>query len=353
MESRVRPRPSSPRVLSVGSLIFWGALATAWLELGRAAPAASALPPTSPTGRAAPRAPSGEGVEILATFDGPSYSYELAVDRCAATRGVEGCPMRVRLLAAGNVKDSVIFGEHACGAPARTAVDSLFGVASDTPAWSTTGRGCAVGVAARPVRVGPNEVALLVTQRQGLEHVGRKHWLFTARGGKVMSAWTSDDEGAGTALDVRIVASPRDATEDVAVIDVLPLEGDADGVAERITVRRQHWDAASGRIVASLMPEPDYPLYLAYVGPFKSVAAARDAGDHRHSACTIPFGIVPATLFPGLGLRGYLRGAVLTSREEADARKAAAGPCPAGLTPKIIEYVPKLEYSAREPTQLR
>jgi hypothetical protein len=52
------------------------------------------------------------------------------------------------------------------------------------------------------------------------------------------------------------------------------------------------------------MPDDDYPLFFAYVGPFKSIAAARDAGDRRYPACAVPFGILPAGLFPGLGLGG-------------------------------------------------
>ena len=254
--------------------------------------------------------------------------------------------MRVRLVAAGKVLDSAAFGLKACGEPSRTTVDKLFGVASDTPAWSSSGPGCSVGVAARPVRVAANDVALLVTQRQGWEHVVRKHWLFTARGGKLIGAWSADDE-AESDLDVRVVESPSGTTEDVAVIDVIKVEADPDGVAERIRVRRLHWDATIGRIIAVAMPDEDYPLFLTYVGPFKSVSVARNAGDSRHPACIIPFGIVPAALFPGLGLRGFLRAAVLTNRAEAEAKKTEAGQCPAALIPKIIEYVPKIEFSRR------
>jgi hypothetical protein len=288
---------------------------------------------------------------VLATFDGPSASFELAIDRCATepsqdAAAEERCPIRVRLVAAGKVLDSVPFGLPACGEPSRTTVDSLFGIASNTPAWSTSVQKCAVAVAARPVRVAPEAIGLLATQRQGWEHVARKHWLFTVRGGKLVTAWSADDEGESN-LEVRVVESPSGTTDDVAAIDVRKVEGDPDGVAERIRVRRLHWDAPIGRIVATAMPEADFPLFLAYVGPFKSVASARDAAERRQPKCIIPFGIVPASLFPGLGLRGFLRGEVLTSRAEADARKTEAGQCPASLTPKIIEYVPKIEFSPR------
>ena len=60
-------------------------------------------------------------------------------------------------------------------------------------------------------------------------------------------------------------------------------------------------------------------------------------------------GIFPATLFPGLGLSGYLRAELLGSADEARDRTALAktGKCPATLIPKVIEYVPRVEYSAR------
>lgn len=113
-------------------------------------------------------------------------------------------------------------------------------------------------------------------------------------------------------------------------------------------MRRLHWDAQVGRIEVSVMPDPDFPLDVVFVGPFRTATAAREAGDRRHPKCSVPFRALPASLFPGLGLRGVLRGAVFTSRAEAEAARGAAGPCPPALTPKIIEYVPKVEYEPRK-----
>jgi hypothetical protein len=291
--------------------------------------------------QAAP-APAPVPTQTLTIFDGTNATFELAVDRC----GEQLCPIRLRMVAAGKVLDSVVFGEKACGEMSPTPVDWMFGVSSNTPAWVSSWRKCSIGVAAMPVRIAPNDVAVLVTQRQGWEHTIRKHWLIVAHGGKLTVAWSSDDEGRDD-LDVRVIASPDSTTEDVAVIDVINVEGDSKGLAERIRVRRLHWDPGVGRIVALPMPDEDYPLFLAYVGPFKSVAAAHDAYDRRHPTC-IPFGrILPASLFPGLGLHGFLRGAVFTNQAEADAAKADEGKRPAAIATKIIEYVPKVEFSRR------
>jgi hypothetical protein len=313
------------------------------------APAAARPAATAKTVTAGGPAPSG--VDILATFDGPAMSFELAIDRCGGRPSDQNpamgdCPMRIRLIAGGKVLDSTAFGEHACGEATPTTADWLFGVASDTSAWSTSWHQCAIGVAARPVRVAPDDLGVLVSQRQGSEHVARKHWLFIGRGGKVVLAWSSDEEGKSD-LDVRVVEAPNGQFEDVVVTDVVPVDGDPDEVTERIVVRRLHLDRLMGRVIPSIMPDADFPLYLAYVGPFKSLAAARDPGKARPPTCVIPFGIVPGSLFPGLGLRGYLRGAVLVRREEAEAKKIAAGRCPAAFSPKIIEYVPKVEFSPR------
>jgi hypothetical protein len=291
--------------------------------------------------QAAP-APAPVPTQTLIMFDGANATFELAVDHC----GEQTCPIRLRLVAAGKVLDSVAFGEKACGEMSPKRVDWMFGVASGTPAWDSSWRKCSVGVAAQGMRIAPNDVAVLVTQRHGWEHTIRQHWLFAARAGKLIVAWSSDAEGKYD-LDVRVIDSPDGTTEDVTTTQVINDEDAPNGLPERIRIRRLHWDAGVGRIVALPMPDEDYPLFLAYVGPFKSVAAARDAADRRHPECNIPFGTLSASLFPGLGLHGFVRGEVFVSRAEADATKTEAGQCPAALTPKIIEYVPKVEYSRR------
>ena len=295
--------------------------------------------------------PAPAQAQVLTTIGGPSYAYELVLDGCGRASRHAGapatCAMKVRLLVGGKVADSATFGEPACGPARPTSVDGLFGVSLDTPGWATAGPGCDEAMAAKAVRVGPNEVGLLVTQRDGGEHVGHQHWFFVNRGGKLFAAWSpASDNRSG--FDARVVSAPGGAYEDLALIDVVGVDGDADQAIERVVVRRLHWDAQSGGMVVSAMPDPDFPLYLVFVGPFRTAAAAREAGDPRYPKCSVPFRALPASLFPGLGLRGVLRGAVFTSREEAEVAKGAAGPCPPALRTKIIEYVPKVEYEPRK-----
>ena len=155
----------------------------------------------------------------------------------------------------GKVADSATFGEPACGPARPTSVDGLFGVSLDTPGWATAGPGCDEAMAAKAVRVGPNEVGLLVTQRDGGEHVGHQHWFFVNRGGKLFAAWSpASDNRSG--FDARVVSAPGGAYEDLALIDVVGVDGDADQAIERVVVRRLHWDAQSGGMVVSAMPDP-------------------------------------------------------------------------------------------------
>ena len=97
------------------------------------------------------------------------------------------------------------------------------------------------------------------------------------------------------------------------------------------------------------LPDADFPLYLSYLGPFKTAAAARALGAGGPATCALPSKILPGALFPGLRLTGYLRADVVGSAIEVEDRAAAskAGKCPPALDPKAIEYVPRLEFSPR------
>lgn len=201
------------------------------ISIAAAMAALSGLSPR-PSVAAAPAAGSTPApVQVLTTIIGPSYAYELVLDGCGraapAAAATAACAMKVRLLVGGKVGDSAAFGQPACGPARPTSADGLFGVALDTPAWATSGPGCDEAVAARAVRVGPHEVGLLITQRDGGEHVGHQHWLFVNRGGKLFAAWSPDSDSR-SGFEARVVSAPGGAYDDLALIDVVGVEGDAD-----------------------------------------------------------------------------------------------------------------------------
>lgn len=262
-----------------------------------------------------------------------------------------GCPVRVRLLVEGSVTDTAIFGAHVCGAPALGGDARRLGVGSRTQRWSTTAAGCAASVAAQPVRVAGNEViGLLIAQAQGGEPAApHEQRLFVERGRMLFLAWSSAEEEGARDLTVEVVPSPIGRHDDLVVTRIVPRAGDPDGVAERIVARRLHWNMVTGRMLPYALPDADFPLYLSYLGPFKTAVAARGAGAGGPTTCALPATILPGALFPGLRLTGYVRADVLGSALEAEDRAAVAkaGRCPPALNPKVIEYVPKLEFSAR------
>ena len=103
---------------------------------------------------------------------------------------------------------------------------------------------------------------------------------------------------------------------------------------EQILTRRLHWDAAQSGLVVSTLPEGDFPLHLAYAGPFKTIPAARGAALNPPGDCQVIMRVLPGALFPGLGLRGYLVGQVFVTRKEAEEKAKESGSCPAAFRTK-------------------
>jgi hypothetical protein len=306
-------------------------------------PAALAAPP--PSDAAAAREPDLDA-DVLAVFEGPSPpAYQVAIERCsdgAQFRGEPRCPITIRLVEGGRVVDRVALPDLACGKAERVALDDLFATDPNARAWMTGAAGCRVGVAARDVQLTPEAMALLVTQRSGWEHVGHRHLVYLAQHGKLSNIW-NDDEETTTALDISVLPSSS-SHQDLAVLHVDRPEGS--DLVRSVRAKRLHWDPPTARMLASPLPDAQSPLFLLYLGPFPSAEAARRVR-MRPSPCTIPYPLLPASLFPGLKLRGFLLGSVVVSQETAETMKAEIARCPQAK-PAIIEYVPKVEYMRKE-----
>jgi hypothetical protein len=294
--------------------------------------------------------------EILAAYGEPPRRFEVTIDRCHGPAGSDdlamaGCPVRVRLLVEGSVSDVAIFGARVCGAPASGGDARRLGVDSRAQLWSSTAAGCAASLAAQPVRVAGNGgLGLLIADAQGAEPAApHEQRLFVERGGKLFLAWSSAEEENARDVTVEVVPSPIGRHDDLVVTRVVPRAGDPEPIAERIVARRLHWNVVTGRMLAYALPDTDFPLYLSYLGPFKTAVAARAFGAGGPAMCALPSTIFPGALFPGLRLTGYLRGDVVGSAIEVEDRAAVskAGKCPPALEPKVIEYVPRLEFSPR------
>lgn len=268
---------------------------------------------------------------------------------------MHGCPLRVRLLADGKVRDRATFGQPACGELSELANDSPAGTPMGAPAaapgrvWTTRADWCDLRLTVRPVRLALDETGLLVSEVTGVESVAINHWLFVGHGGRLSVVWSTEDEVLPEA-DVALVWVPPGPVEDVVVTQVVTAGREGEEVARRIVARRLRWDGTLNGLVVTSLPQADVPLYLAYLGPFASAAAARAAALHPPAKCEVAWRqVLRGALFPGLGLRGFLLGQVFPTRAAAEVAAPAkeARACPGALVPKIVEYVAKVEPVAQ------
>lgn len=330
----------------------------------------NAAPPPSTTS-----APVTASPIVLGPFNlsGGSSSFDLAIEPChpgATSKGevLHGCPLRVRLLAGGKVRDGMTFGHPACGELTELEEDSEMvgrprGVDAAAPArvWTTRADWCDLRLTVRPVRLAPDETGLLVSEVTGTEAVASQHWLFVGHGGRLSAIWSTEDEVLPEA-DVVLIPTQTGPSEDVVVIQLVTEGGEGQeghDVVQRIVARRLRWDATASGLVITSLPQVDTPLYLVHVATFANAAAARAAALRPPARCEGAWRqiqkirrirqILPGSLFPGLGLRGFILGQVFATRagaETAASAKEARG-CPGVFFPKIIEYVSDVEPLAQ------
>jgi hypothetical protein len=188
-------------------------------------------------------------------------------------------------------------------------------------------------VAARTVELALDATGFLVTQRAGVEHPTRAHWLLLGRSRKLKTIWSADEGGAPSTMTTRVLPTGTSHHNDIAVIETYtpPLEA-----ADKLLATRLHLEPSTGAIVKSALPDSKSSLFLLRVGQFKTAEEAYNA--RGSDGCLAPFGVLQASLFPGLNVREFFLGMVLARREDAAVLVGNSGECARAPKPALIEY---------------
>lgn len=292
------------------------------------APAAAADMNSAP-GAAVPR-------QVLYTGAAPPYTYELALENCAAPPPENApagiCAFAVRLLQRGRVLDRIALDQAACGPPATPmSVTEELGADPEAKAFGTTDERCDIDVAARTVALAPDTTALLITQIQGFEYRYRNQAIYGARQGKLEVLWHLDEDIQGAErTETTVIPGADGHGEDVALVE---LERSNDGVVQKVETARLHLDRATGSLRSHPLPDAAAPVFVLAAGGFKNSHAAHAA----RQDCLSDLVLMRARLFPTLRLPPFFWSAIFVRRHEADLRVASLSDCPRPVKGKIFE----------------
>lgn len=265
-----------------------------------------------------PVAPSGQA------------AYELSLERCPR----DECPYVVRLVEGGRVHgSSPLEWGAAPRQPSRHPLDDGAGVGDALKRekglheWRVGDYGTAT--VARPVRLSPTLTGLLVHQAAGFEHLKRRHYLFVSRGSSLIEAWTEND-GAGETISYVDVFS---ANDDRDVIRFWRVTTRPDREVDEWEVTTFRWSEKRARLERIPHAELTFPIFAVVVGPFASVANAREART-ASDGCLSNFFVLERT---PLGEMIVL--AALTSHKaSADAALADAQACAPPLKGRVERW---------------
>jgi hypothetical protein len=282
---------------------------------------------------------AGSQRQVLRSFQAPPYTYELALESCAAPMRLappearaSACTFAVTLLDGTKVLDRATLAQPGCGPARPTTVSLTLGADRDAIAWNTSDDNCDIDIAARTVKLGPSTSVLLVTELIGSEYRYRSHTMYAARGGKLEEVWNFHDDFSGAHWTRTAVVAGAAGVEDVAFVD---LERSMNAVTTKVTAVRLRLDPASGRVARSPLPDPAAPLFLLQSGDFKR---AEDVNRSRPD-CLRELVVMRARLFPALKLPAYFLGALFSRRDQAEVVRTDIASC-SGATPiTIIEIV--------------
>jgi hypothetical protein len=276
---------------------------------------------------AAGTARAAEPRQVLQSFPAAPYIYELSLDACPKpitndTTG-EVCTFGVRLLKGDKVVSTVRLDKRGCGPPARpTSISMELGADREAKAWWTDDDDCDVRIAARTVTLGPKATGLLVTQVQGFESRYRRHVLYLPINDDLVPVWRHDEpEGLEWSMTSVILGSfgPND-------VGFVGVERNDEGWATKVHAERVGQDETTRQIVSRALPDLGGPLFVVYVGRFKS---PRDAWKHAIiGSCLRELEVMRAGLFPGLRLPPFFMGTVFARKDDAEAALAKFGACP-------------------------
>jgi hypothetical protein len=274
--------------------------------------------------------------QLLQSFPAAPYTFDLTQEACFASGGGDAsreaeCAFGVNLVAGSKVLDRVRIGEPGCGPATPTSITLALGADRDAKAWSSSDEDCDMAVAARTVALGPRAAALLITALHGVESSHRSHWLYLARTGKVETPWSHAEDSAGGHWTTATVLPGSGGAQEVAFIDIAR---EAPGVPAKVTAQRLQVDPTTGRVTATPLPAPSYPLFVLQVGRF---ARASEATKLRQS-CLADLVVLRAGLFRGVKLPAFFLGAVFAQRPDAEAAVTAFATCAQIPETAIVEY---------------
>jgi hypothetical protein len=266
--------------------------------------------------------------QVLQTFPAGPYQYEVALDDCAQpARKDAKCTFSVRLLGnEGKVVDRAEFAQTACGPGKPIEPTPALTTDHQAKAWGTSDEHCEVDLSAQTVALGPETVALLVTQLQGFEYRYRSHVLYLPKvaqdGPKLYTAWHVDEDSDAThwSTAIAVKGKGKSGGQDVAFIDAARAPS---GVVKKLSAERLHVDATSGRLTRSRLPDATASLFVLQAGRFRSLKAI----DKARGRCSRDLVMLRATVFPRLKVPAFFFGAVFLNREDAEASAAAFDAC--------------------------
>ena len=236
----------------------------------------------------------------------------------------------VRLFGGGKELDRVGLFPPSCGPASPTMATRKLGADRAAMAWETNDEHCDTQIAARTVDLGPTAKALLVTELAGFEYRYRSHTLYLPKGGALDTAWRfAEDTGATHRTAVTVIPGSVGA-QDLAFIEVLRTDR---GDAARFKAERLHLDPASGRIVATPLPDASAPLFVLQVGRFKGVEEALKADRN----CLADLDVLRSKFFARLHLPVVFHGAVFARRADADEAAAALATCSDATKASVVE----------------
>lgn len=318
----MKNRRSSNRARVLSACLMFACLSAA---LGRVEGAGAQKSPRAARGRV-----------VLSTFkvkpEG-GLSYELSVAPCVK----KDCPVQVRLVEGKRVYSTLNLDWNAGpGGVSKSEVDKGFGVGdplgelAEIPRWDIGSAEEAVSVAARPVDLAPGLRGLLVHQRAGFEHLKRRHYLFVARGGRLVRAWTGSEGEGPTWSNVDVMAS-RGGGQEIRFFKGFSYPSDED--ADSLEITSYRWNSEKNSLDA-LSPAATPPRVFAVVaGAYGSVAEARRAASDNME-CLEGFIVLRAE-----GLSQYagkiILAAVTSNEQDADRTLKKITGCAPALDSKV------------------
>lgn len=237
-----------------------------------------------------------------------SYTYRLMARPCKQSP----CYIEVQLLEQGKVHDSQKLPWHAGSQDiSASEVTKWYGIGdpldNDTQhmAWTIGNEYEYVSILALPVKLAKGIDGLLVAQTTGIEHVRRRHQLYSIQKGKLTRIWDAE-EASGPAWST-VMTYPHAEGND-GLLYLSAVQYSALGSSEyfdTVDIKSLHWDSVTNSIIRAKQSGPKVHFVVIY--PYQNMQnAAEDLARYRDCLGDAILLLDISQKFPGLKSKAAL-----------------------------------------------